>query len=187
MGLSTHAQLCGLTLAVAAAGLGSCSREPEEGSRILSVEISATRHFDPLGVRPLWNAVEAVLERRGFALAVRMGLMLDDEGRVFGTMRFDEKAQKGMSGKEWRALLGDSLPGRVIATHPDGTQLDVELKPQDTDTTHLQYKIVSLPGSKPISIPGIAKAIKWFIPAVLQQLGDAYTPPPAHRLSPGGK
>ena len=179
MSSSTHTRLCGLTLAVVAAGLGSCSREPEEQPNSTPeftfniFQIYYARLLDT-GVRPLWDAVQAVLKERGYALAVRRGLMLDDQGRVTGSVRLDEETGKALTEKELRARLGDSIPGRVIATHPDGTQLDVEFKPQDAGKTHLQFKLESLPGSKPID-PDSVQAIKWFIPAVLQRLGDEPT------------
>ena len=166
MSSSTHRRLCRLTLAVVAAGLlGSCSREPKEPT----TEITFTKYLDT-GGRPVWNAVKAVLEGRGYALTVRTGLTLTDDGRVSEKVQFGEEVTE----KELRALLGDSIPGRVIATHPDGTQLDIEFKPQDAGKTHLQFKLVSLPGSKP-SDPDSVQAIKWFIPAVLQRLGDEPT------------
>ncbi len=170
MSSSTHPGLCGLTLAVVAAGLGSCSREPREPKEP-TIEITLTKYLDT-GVRPVWDAVKAVLEGRGYALTVRTGLTLTDDGRVSETVRFDEETGKALTAKELRAPLGYSIPGRVIATHPDGTQLDVELKPQDAGKTHLQFKLLSLPDSKPIDVDS-ALAIGWFIPAVLQQLSDA--------------
>ena len=134
MSSSTHPRLCGLTLAVVAAGLGSCSREPEEqpSSTAKITEIALTRHLDT-GVRPVWDAVQAVLKERGYALAVRKGLMLNDEGRLVGSVRFDEKTPYSTAKSNVKGNITGvmHIPGRVIATHPDGTRLDVELKPKD--------------------------------------------------------